>query len=238
VQTKSRSCYGLDRIGIKNDGTVNVYMRGAGKAFAFRCNPYDYRSKQGRAAAEAAAEASGEPSNGLISPEVVTTVRDGKPRREKGDPEGTNGESWRYYGVYQYLGTVVPRPEEFRRLETEEKRKVVVDRFMCDLRATKISWYYQLSFEGVYLDEEKTQSLWDTRFEAAEDDQRAAITRALETIDINISYNIFRYSGPVRNSDEVEQQHPGRDEVEDCVRNREQGRRLGHIEALHFRQAS
>lgn len=202
-------------------------MRGAGKSFAFRCNPYDYRS------------AASSRDGSRVSPPLATVVRDRTVQGKKKDPHGKGGEGWRWYGTYEYVGTVVPTAEEFRKL-SKGKKRVVVDRFVQDLLIiyqNLVSWYYEVMFDGVYLDEEKTTPIWSTRIrkttkstkpdplldhfdpwtKAIAEKQRAAIVKALETTGLNIAYNMFRYLGPIEG-----------EEVDDSVRHREMGRRMGH----------
>jgi hypothetical protein len=220
-----RARFGVDRIAIIDDQTTNVYMRGAGKAFAFRCNPYDYRS--------AANKANGNPD----APPLVTVVRDETLVKERstGCPKNHGSEGWRFYGTYEYAGTVVPTGEEFCRLP-EEKKEDVINRFMDELKAPFYEKYWKLMFDGVLLGD---TPLWDTRFDPSIDEevQRAAVIHALETTGLNIAFNIFRYIGPVETSPSVRALHPHVNEVDECVRNRAHGRSVGHRKANSERAA-
>ncbi|BGP14543.1 hypothetical protein JCM10213v2_002492 [Rhodosporidiobolus nylandii] len=194
------------RMAIFGDARVNEYCRGAGKAFGFRYYPLSYKTKRISAWVRSA-----------------ELYRKGSNAKEK-DEHGRDSEWWEPYGIYTPMTALIPTGEDFLKLDSEEKKTAVVDRFVDDLRTSSSDSWAEVIFDGVFLGSQpdepgEPRRIWETRLEADEEEQRAAVREALEHGRLNVAYNIFRYK------------RSSWGEVRECCELRKEGRRLGRPEA-------
>ncbi|GAA5967164.1 hypothetical protein JCM11641_000459 [Rhodosporidiobolus odoratus] len=161
------------RMTVFGNSHVGVDCREPGKAFAFRYYPLSYKTKR-----------------------ISTWIRWKHSRKDPAHPE-RKSEWWHPYGLYTFLGCIIPTADEFLRLQPELQEKLV-EQFLRELRHPK-------SPQGI-------ESFFDETFLADKEDQRKAIRTSLEAGKMNIAYNVFRYKRSILPEivDSVEMRRLGR----------------------------